>query len=168
MLKIALFIVLLALSSNTFSQANIELIYSDLKLSLPNNFMLIGALGDMGGQENILIFRYGNEKGKRYIALSDMTNDTSVEYGCSIGLFYNELFSDNKNTDCNNENLNIMRKVFIENKEIAVWAVNGYVLNYSAGKGKSFVFISGENGKLIGVESDFIDKRTYKNIFKNI
>ncbi|WP_198263144.1 hypothetical protein [sulfur-oxidizing endosymbiont of Gigantopelta aegis] len=122
----------------------------------------------MGGQDNILIFRYGNEKGKKYIAFTDMTNDITIEYGCAVNVFYNDLFSENKNTSCNLENLDIMRKTFIENKDVVVWKINNYILNYSSGKDKSFLFLSGRSGKLIKVDSDFIDKKIYKNIFKNI
>jgi len=165
MLKTTLTTILLTLSLNVFSQPNIELIYSELKLSLPSEFTLIGHLE---GQEGFLVFRYGNEKGKRYIAFSDMTDDASIEYGCAVNVFFNDLFSDNRDTPCNSETLDIMREAFIENRETAVWRVNGYVLNYSSGEGKSFVFLSGENGKLLKVDSDFIDKKTFQDIFKHI
>lgn len=165
MLKTILTATLLALSLNAFSQSDIELVYSELKLNLPADFTVIGHLG---GQDGFLVFRYGHEKGKKYIAFSDMTNDDSIEYGCSVSVFFNDLFSDNRNTPCNSETLKIMRKAFIEKSDVAVWMVNGYKLNYSSDKDKSFVFLSGENGKLIKIDSDFLDKKDYENIFKNI
>lgn len=168
MLRMVLASILLSLPLCVFSQSNIELVYSELKLRLPGQFTLIGALGDMGEQEDILVFRYGDKLGKNYIAFSDMTNDASIDYGCSINVFYNDLFSNNLDSRCNHENLDLMRKVFIENKEVSVWTINGYVLNYSSGKNKSFAFVSGRNGKLIGIESDFIDKKTYQNMLRDI
>ena len=165
MLKITLSMILLTLSLNVFPESNMEVIYSELKFNLPDNFTLIG---DMGGKDNILVFRYGDIKGKNYIAFTDMTNDNTIKYGCSASVFYNDLFSANSDTNCNIENLNIMRNAFIDNKEIVIWRINDYVLNYSSSKDKSFVFLSGKNGKLIKIDSDFIDKKAFKNIFKKL
>ncbi len=165
MLKFILCLILSTLSVNVFSQPYTDLIYSDLKFTLPGNFTLIG---NFGGKDNILIFRYGNKKGRNYIAFTDMTNDKSIDYGCSSNIFYIDLFSKNSSTSCNKDEIKILSTVFVDNNEIATWKTKKYTLNYSSNHTKSFVFISGKNGKLIKIDSDFINKDDFKNMFKHI
>ncbi|HFB63994.1 MAG TPA: hypothetical protein ENJ60_00500 [Aeromonadales bacterium] len=165
MIKFILYLVLSTISINVFSQPYTELIYSELKFNLPGNFTLVG---DLGGKDNILIFRYGDKKGKNYIAFTDMTNDKSIDYRCSPSIFYMDLFSKNNNTRCNKEKINILNTVFIDNNEIITWKTEKYTLNYSSDHNKAFVFISGKDGKLIKIDSDFISRKEFKSMFEHI
>ena len=124
-------------------------------------------IGDVGGEDNILIIRYGSDKGKNYIAFTDMTNDKSLDYGCPIKVFFDDLFSGDDST-CNAENLSIMRETFIDNKDVELWQVGGYTVRYSGGKNKSFAFVSAEDGKLVKVDSDFLKKERYKALLGDL
>lgn len=155
----------LIFAMSAYSQPDVELRYSDLKISLPSKFTLIG---DAGGSDNILIIRYGKEKGKKFIAFTDMANDKSIEFGCPVNVFFQDLFSGSDATSCNEKNLDIFRETFITNKDVEMWSVGNYVVNYSGGKDKSFAFISGKDGKLVKVDSDFLSKDDYKKLLKGI
>lgn len=79
MFKIGLLAVALSLSLAVHAGNRIELVYSDLRFSIPAGFAVVGDIGD---SQNMLIFRYGDELGKRFLAFEDMTHDETVEYGC--------------------------------------------------------------------------------------
>jgi hypothetical protein len=51
---------------------------------------------------------------------------------------------------------------------VEVWKSGSYVVNYSGGNGKSFAFVSGEDGKLVKIDSDFLNKETYKKLLKDM
>jgi len=165
MIKTVIVVSFLMLTLNACSQSDIELLYSDLKINLPGEFTLIG---NVGGNDNILIIRYGDEKGKKYVAFTDMTNDKSLDYGCPVKVFFEELFSGSNDSGCNAKNLSIFRETFVDNKEVEVWKAGSYIVNYSGGKGKSFVFVSGDDGKLVKVDSDFLKKEHYKKLLRDI
>lgn len=165
MIKAVIVSLSLIFAMSAYSQPDVELRYSDLKISLPSKFTLIG---DAGGSDNILIIRYGKEKGRKFIAFTDMTNDESIEFGCPVNVFFQDLFSGSGATNCNEKNLGIFRETFITNKDVEVWAIGSYVVNYSGGKDKSFAFISDKNGKLVKIDSDFLSKDDYKKLLKGI
>ena len=164
MIKTTIATLFLMLTMSVHAEPEVELLYSDLKVKLPGQFTLIG---DVGGEDNILIIRYGSDKGKNYIAFTDMTNDKSLDYGCPIKVFFDDLFSGDDST-CNAENLSIMRETFIDNKDVELWQVGGYTVRYSGGKDKSFAFISAEDGKLVKVDSDFLKKERYKTLLGDL
>lgn len=74
--------VALSLSFGIQAGDDIELMYSDLRFSIPAGFTVVGDIDD---SQNMLIFRYGDEPGKRFLALADMTDDQTVNYGCPTG-----------------------------------------------------------------------------------
>ena len=85
MLRVRLLFILQIISASVFANTDIELAYSDIRFKIPRNF---SAVGDAGGSQNILIFRYGDEPGKMFLAFSDLTNDKSINYGCPASIFF--------------------------------------------------------------------------------
>lgn len=162
--SIAIFSVFI-LSLPACAQPRIKLVYSDLNFNLPSS---ISAMGDAGGEQNILIIRYGDVRGKNFIAFSDMTNDSSVDYGCPASDFFHGVFSDRASPTCNKDNMSLMRQVFVEGKQVESWSVNGYEIAYSKGDKKTFAFVIRDNGKLVKIDSDFISKDSLKEMLENL
>jgi len=164
-MKFMIALAALLISQIAISKSGTELVYSMVKFTIPSDYTLIA---DVGGSDNILIFRYGDEKGKRYIAFTDMTNDVSVDYGCKVDVFFNVLFSKDKNNSCNIDNLNVLDDVFIKNKKVQTWSTGKYQINYSSDGGSSFVFLGNRNGKLIKIDTDFLSEGEFRSIFRGL
>ncbi|WP_043518410.1 hypothetical protein [Halomonas sp. BC04] len=165
MLKLGLSVVLVLFSINTFAKTDIELTYSGLSFEIPGNFSMIG---DAGGSQNILIFRYGDELGKRFLAFSDMTNDQTLSYGCPASVFFKNVFFDGDDSGCDQDNIEIMQESFVEGRKVERWSENDYSVVYSGDREKSYIFIIGDNGKLVKVDSDFLEKESLKKIVRGI
>lgn len=162
MVKTAILLVLFFSSLPVHSAASVELLYSKMRFSLPSGFTLVG---DMGGEDNVLIFRYGDALGKDFIAFTDMTDDTSVEYGCTVSSFFDTMFSSEKNPECDKELLGAMKEVFINGKTSEAWVVGDKTVYFSSGDGKTFAFIRHGSEKLVKVDSDFLDKEGVRGLF---
>ncbi|MDY6943653.1 MAG: hypothetical protein SVU69_11670 [Pseudomonadota bacterium] len=165
LLASVIFVFLLVYVFNVFGAKYFDLKYSGLAFVLPSDFRVIG---DLGGQENILIFRYSEQKGKNYVAFTDMSNDKSLDYGCHVNEFFNILFSPIENSSCNEKTLRIMSETFVSGAQTNVWKSDNYIFNYSETEEKTFLFISGKDGKLVKIDSDFLDDGAYKQITKNL
>lgn len=85
MFKNGVAVVALTLSFGVQAGNHVELVYSDLRFGIPAGFTVVGDIGD---SQNMLIFRYGDEPGKQFLAFTDMTNDQTVDYGCPAGTFF--------------------------------------------------------------------------------
>jgi hypothetical protein len=68
--KFFVFLAAILWSSVAYSQ-DVLLIYSGMKFHVPGGYSVIGSTDLAGG---LLAFRYGDERGKDYIALTDITN----------------------------------------------------------------------------------------------
>jgi hypothetical protein len=165
MLKTGFFIILSFFSISAFAKTNVELIYSDLKFEIPGNFSVVG---DAGDNQNILIFRYGDELGKRFLAFSDMTNDKTINYGCPPSTFFKTVFLDTDKSECNQDNVKIMQESFVEGRDVERWSSGEYSIVYSGDEEKSYIFIIGNNGKLVKVDSDFLESESIKKVVKGI
>jgi hypothetical protein len=165
MLKLGLSVLLLLFSISAFSKTDIELVYSDIRFKIPGNFSVVG---DAGDNQNILIFRYGDELGKRFLAFSDMTNDQTINYGCLPSVFFNNVFFDIDKSGCNQDNIKLMQESFVEGRQVETWSSNEYSIVYSGDKEKSYIFIIGDNGKLLKVDSDFLDNESFKKMVRGI
>jgi len=160
---LALFILIFSCSS--FAGQSIELIYSNTQFKIPAGFSVIA---DAFGTDNILVFRYGDVKSKRYLTFTDMTSDSSVEYGCGVATFYTVLFSARKDKTCNKENLMILSDVFVKDRDIEVWSYGSYQISYSSGKKDSVVFLAGPDEKLVKIDTDFLEKEQVKSMFSGL
>ncbi|MCE8025237.1 hypothetical protein [Billgrantia aerodenitrificans] len=163
--KLGISIALLLFSINTFAKTDIELVYSGLRFKIPGNFSVIG---DTGGSQNILIFRYGDELGKRFLAFSDMTDDETLDYGCPASSFFMNVFFGTDDSGCDQDSINIMQEYFVEGREVEKWSENELSVVYSGNREKSYVFIIGDNGKLVKLDSDFLEKESLKKIVSGI
>lgn len=164
-MKYIIAVIALCLSQVACAQKGIELIYAGVKFEIPSGFSLVA---DAPGDDNILIFRYGQKKGERYLAFTDMSSDASVDYGCNIVSFYDSLFSDNKDASCNKENLKILSDVFVNGRDVEVWEKGQFKLNLTSGKDSKFVFVTGPEGKILKIDTDFLSKSDLKAIFDSL
>jgi hypothetical protein len=138
-----------------------------MRFKVPDGYSVIGSMDQGGG---MLAFRYGKEKGKNYIAFSDKTNDSSIDYGCPPGEFYTELFSPTGSTGCHKKELDILTEGFLKGGVIKVWKTSNIIINYlNTGRDAgSFVFICRDDGKLIKVNSDFLTENGFQKMLADI
>ncbi|WP_036191310.1 hypothetical protein [Marinobacterium lacunae] len=153
------------MSAQAYSDSDVEVVYAGNRFDIPPGFEVVG---DLGGTNNILVFRYGREKGKNYIAFTDMTGDKSIEYGCSVDRFFLDLFSLATNTECNRNTMETMANTFVNDSMVDVWRSNHYVVNFSGDGKKTFLFLVSDDGKVIKIDSDFLDKDAYKKILNQL
>jgi hypothetical protein len=165
MFKFGLIAVALSLSIAVHAGNRIELVYSDLRFSIPAGF---AAVGDIGDSHNMLIFRYGDELGKRFLAFADMTHDETLEYGCPAGTFFEAVFFETASADCDQNLIKTMQQNFVTDRKVATWTQNSYSLAYSDHGNKAFLFVIGDDAKLLRIDSDFLDGEALKRIAESI
>ena len=164
-MRIALLALLSILSLALQANNRVELVYSDLSFSIPASFTVVGAIDD---RQNLLVFRYSDESGKRFLAFADMTDDQTIEYGCAPGVFYTAVFFETGGSDCNQRAISGMQDNFINDRKVATWTQDSYAMAYSDHGKKAFLFIIGEDRGLIRIDSDFLDGESLKRITKNM
>ncbi|MCU7853836.1 MAG: hypothetical protein KZQ80_16675 [Candidatus Thiodiazotropha sp. (ex Monitilora ramsayi)] len=147
----------------SFSQ-DVSLVYSEMSFYIPDGYKVI-VTSDIGG--GMLAFKYGDEKGSNFIALSDKTNDLSIDYGCPPGEFYIELFSPSGSTKCHKRELDALSEGFLKDGVKKVWKTSNTVFNYldTGDSVGSFVFICRDDGKTIKVSSDFLSEDDFRKMF---
>ena len=165
MFKIGLIAVALSLSVAVHAGNRIELLYSDLRFSIPAGF---AAVGDIGDSQDMLIFRYGDEHGKRFLAFADMTHDETVEYGCPAGAFFEAVFFETAAADCDQTLIGAVHENFVSGRDVATWTQDSYSLAYSDHGNKAFLFVIGKDAKLLKIDSDFLDGESLKRIAEDI
>lgn len=165
MLKVYFSAFLLLFSVDAFSKPPVDLVYADLKFAIPGGVTVVG---DAGDRQNILIFRYGDEPGKDFLAFSNMTSDATIDYGCPVNIFFKEVFFGDAKPECNQGNVRLMQEVFVEERDIETWPSNDYEIVFSGSSGKSYVFIIGNDGKLVKIDSDFLDNASFKKVIGNL
>jgi hypothetical protein len=116
---------------------------------------------------NMLAFRYGEERGKRFVAFSDISNDKIIDYGCPVGEFYIEHFSPTGTTSCHKRELDALTDGFLKGSIKKVWETPDAVYNYLSNEHdlRSFVFICRKDGKTFQVDSDFLTEDDYRKMF---
>lgn len=142
------------------SNVNVQLVYSGFDFLIPPGQ---SAVGSNGGEDNFLVFRYGEQKGKRYLAFTDMSNDLSIKYGCEAIDFFSEVFESNGNEKCNRNELVNFKKVFLLGAEIGVWKGGDATAYYTIGDSQSFVFLFGNN-RIIKIDTDFLTEGALKSV----
>lgn len=106
----------------------------------------------------MLLFRYGAEKGKKYLAFSNITPDESMNFGCQAEVFFAVLFTAATNESCNSDELSAFKGVFVEGHDVGGWTGNKLRIYFSIGKDQSFLFAFDDAGNAIKIESDFLSK----------
>lgn len=155
----------LAFSSALHADNRIELVYSDLRFSIPAGFTLVGDIGD---SQNLLVFRYGDEPGKRFLAFADMTDDQTLDYGCAPGPFFRAVFFATAADKCDQALIKAMQDNFVTDQKVATWRQDSYSLAYSDHGKKAFLFVIGEDGELLRIDSDFLSGESLKQIAGDI
>lgn len=165
MFKIGLAAVALSLSFGVQAGDHVELVYSDLRFNIPTGFTVVGDIGD---SQNMLIFRYGDEPGKQFLAFADMTDDQTVAYGCPSGTFFEAVFFEAAAAECDQTLIQAMQENFVIGRDVATWSQDTYSLAYSDHGNKAFLFVIGEDAKLLRIDSDFLDGESLKRIVEDI
>lgn len=164
MQRIVLALLFLICSSGCFSSGGFDTVdfhYSGLTLRIPANACVIAS---NGGDDNVLIFRYGPEKGKKFLAFSDLTHDSSLSYGCEPAVFFDDVFNENGQSNCNREQLNVFSEVFLTDVEKGSWVGSEMTVYFTIGKEHSFLFACDANKKVIKIDTDFLNKSELKGI----
>jgi hypothetical protein len=138
-----------------------DLLYSGHVFSVPQNAFVIAAIG---GDDNILILRYGPERGKKYLAFSDITGDNSVEFQCEPSAFFEALFTASTGEGCNQDELNAFKRVFIKNHDIGQWVGDKLTVYFSISQQQSFLFVFDDAGKAIKIDTDYLSKTDLKEV----
>lgn len=141
--------------------AKTELLYSNHTFSVPKNTTLVALLG---GDDNILVLRYGSEKSKKYIAFSDVKSDESQSFGCEPSVFFAALFTASSGDTCNSDELTAFKDVFVNDHDVGEWAGDKLKVYFSIGNNQSFLFAFDGSGKMIKIDTDFLSKTELKNV----
>lgn len=165
MFKIGLATVALNLSFGIRAGDHVELVYSELRFSIPAGFTVVGDIGD---SQNMLIFRYGDEPGKQFLAFADMTDDQTVDYGCPAGTFFKAVFFETTAAECDQTLIQAMQENFVVGRKVDTWSKDTYSLAYSSHGDKAFLFVIGDDAKLLKIDSDFLDGESLKRIADDI
>jgi hypothetical protein len=146
---------------------NISLVYSEMRFNIPQGYNIIGSADLAGG---MLTFRYGNKKGKGYIAFTDITHESTSDYGCPTGEFYIELFAPSEITKCNKKLLDELSETLLKNRVKRVWETPNVVINYLESKNSSekIVFVCKKDGRTVQVDSDFLTEAGFRKMFTEI
>ena len=143
------------------TQSKAQLSYGGHLFAIPANASVIL---NAGGDENILILRYGAAKGKRYLGFSDMAADRSLDLGCRPSTFFAAVFADGTAAGCNKEGIDAFQKVFVETKETGVWSGEKLTVYYSISDDHSFLFAFDKSGKAFKIDTDFLTKNELKDL----
>jgi hypothetical protein len=163
-ISIVLFLILPLGCNAENAPGRIDLAYGGYVFSIPKNIVVVA---DAGGDDNILIFRYGQEKGKRYLAFTEMGKDKNLKFGCKPVEFFDSAFSKKEGTECDNAQVLAFKKMFVQGRDVGEWAGNKTTVYYSIGKKQSFLFLFDKSDNAIKIDTDFLNKSEFKNIVSN-
>lgn len=138
-----------------------DLLYNGHVFSVPQKASVIASIG---GSDNILALRYGAEKGKRYLAFSEIKGDEAVDFGCEPAVFFGAVFAASADAGCNPDELNAFKKVFVEKQDAGKWVGDKLTVYFSIGKELSFLFVFDGAGKAIKIDTDFLSKAELKDV----
>lgn len=134
------------------------------KFDLPRNFT---HLVSFDTNDNLLIFKYSNDPGKKYISISEEKNiiKTHTE-DCTYSIFFAEVLNKSKsNFTCEDEEVNSFRFVFMQNAEAGLWNNIEHNYYYFIREDKSNVFIV-KDDIILNLSSDFLTKNEWKKLLK--
>jgi hypothetical protein len=144
--------------------AKTELLYSGHVFSVPQNPTLVASIG---GDDNILVLRYGPEKSKKYIAFSDVKSDESQSFGCEASVFFAAIFTASSGDSCNSDELTAFKDVFVNGHDVGEWSGDKLKVYFSIGKDQSFLFAFDATGKMIKIDTDYLSKTELKDVVSN-
>lgn len=160
MKKFALLLTLAITSVTACAQSDqtITAVFSGMKFQVPSAPVIIGALGQ---SNDILLIKYSNDPGKRYISFS--AEDSLDTGGCEVGAFFEAVLEKSSEGECEKSAVESFQSVFVEGTGLGVW--EGEDRNYYyflSDSERSFVFFSSQAGHLVKLESDFLEARDFR------
>lgn len=160
----AIFLFTLAFCCHASNQLdNITFVYGGHTFFTPASPNLIASTG---GSENIIILRYGEEKGEKYLSFSNIKEDKSLNIDCDIKVFFAQVFSVSTSKNCNTDQINSFRKIFVDQHDSGTWNGEKMTVYYSIGSDQSLLFAFDDDGQAIKIDTDFLNKETLKNMIK--
>lgn len=140
---------------------DIHLHYNGHNFSVPASPSVIAS---PGVKENMLILRYGSERGKRYIGFSDINADQSLRLGCASSDFFAAVFAGGDGSGCDVEQVTAFKKTFVKDRETGSWLTEEMTVYYSIGNDLSFLFVFDKENTAIKIDSDFLSKEKLKRV----
>jgi len=140
---------------------DIQLHYNGHSFSVPASPLVIAS---PGVKENMLILRYGSERGKRYIGFSDINSDQSLRLGCASSDFFAAVFAGGDGSGCDAEQVAAFKKTFVNDRETGSFQTKKMTVYYSIGNDLSFLFAFDKENTAIKIDSDFLSKEQLKRV----
>ncbi|HBF06736.1 MAG TPA: hypothetical protein DHW71_04260 [Gammaproteobacteria bacterium] len=150
-------------TSNNLQENRIVAQYEEFKFNVPPSPQAVASI--MDGQ---LILRYGKRQGERYIAISQFNQDEYNLLGCTPEAFFTALEGTREQHGCNQDFLESFKWTFIKEKDYGIWAGDDYKIFYSVENNSlntSFLFALTQDGRVIKLESDFLNKEELEQLF---
>ena len=166
-MKRAILLIALAFASlSAYAQTDqyITAAYAGMKFQVPGSPVVVGSLGV---NNDILLIKYSDTIGKRWISFG--TENTLETGGCGWSDFFEATVSDTAKHSCSQASVASFRHVFVEGAETGVWKIEGKAHYYFlSDSDSSFVFFESNNGNLIKLESDFLDSDGFRRVLGDI
>lgn len=160
MKKFALLLTLAITSVTACAQSDqaITAVFSGMKFQVPGAPVIVGALGQ---SNDILLIKYSNSPGERYISFSaENSLDTG---GCEVGTFFEAILEKSSEGECEKSAVESFQSVFVKGTRSGAWKGEDrdyyYFLSDSE---RSFVFFRSQAGHLVKLESDFLEARDFR------
>tara|TARA_R110001592_G_scaffold284981_1_gene553322 strand:- start:207 stop:719 length:513 start_codon:yes stop_codon:yes gene_type:complete len=137
------------------SDQTITAVFSGMKFQVPEAPVIVGALGQ---SNNILLIKYSRSAGKRYISFN--TENSLDTGGCDRADFFMAVIGAKPANQCNEAAITSFQSVFRSGSDSGVWKNDERNFYYFlSDDDRSFVFFSSNDGRLIKLESDFLDAK---------
>ncbi len=160
--SIVSFIAVFLLSTLSYAgEQPVRFIYSGFDFYVPAGATVIGS---QGGPDNFTFFRYGDKKGKDYLAFTDIT-DEAIDYGCKTKEFYAHLAGLSGPSTCSKQEIDSFNKVFVQGAEVGSWSGSDLTSYYFYKDDQAFLFVFSKD-KVIKIDTDHLSKSGLKSIIK--
>ncbi|MCL7943632.1 hypothetical protein [Marinobacter sp. ATCH36] len=166
MKRTTLLVALAFASLSACAQTNqyITAAYAGMKFQVPRSPVIVGSLGV---NNDILLIKYSDIIGKRYISFG--TENTLETGGCGWSNFFEATLSEKDNHSCAQASVASFKNVFVKGADAGAWKIEGQAYYYFlSDSNSSFVFFQSGNGNLIKLESDFLDSDGFRRMLGDI
>lgn len=147
--------------STTGKPATTQLLYGSHMFTLPDNIFVIAPAARSA---DMLIFKYGPEQGKKYLAFSRAAANDELDFGCPRADFFAAVFTRQADSGCAREALDEFRKAFVDGRETGVWRGNNLTIYFSVDSRKSFLFTFDQAGRSILIDTDFLSRAALRRL----
>lgn len=151
---------LASLSACAQTSSDITAAYSGMKFQVPGSPVIVGSLG---ASNDILLIKYSDTVGKRYISFG--TENSLDTGGCGWNEFFEEALSEKDSYVCDGASVQSFKSVFVEDADAGTWqTADRTYYHFLSDQNPSFVFFQSSNGNLIKLESDFLDSEGFRKV----